>query len=309
MTSLARNPVDRSANALGLGFNQWTRNDLSLILSHYGVHLGVEESKNSLIDKLNQLALKRGLTRADRLAFLTAYKAGRRLPPRKHLLSPPIASATVPRIASVPSDGSDTDNSDGEDTEELPTLSEEERDLREYTSSMNLPQGSHNRTLRPRSTAYKTGHRLVPADRPLMEDRRGTVNGNASTRPSNPATVKRAATTTHFLSNSLARPRTVKPAPTSQRGTEPSTPQIIHATNHECLICYDSFDTVKTPMRQPTSTCEHEVNICTSCLSASISSQLETKLWTRISCPASACDKLLGYDDVQEFAEPRIFAR
>lgn len=128
-------------------------------------------------------------------------------------------------------------------------------------------------------------------------------------RPSNVVTVNWTGTTNHLVSDRLARPRTVEPAPTSQPRIEPSTSQIINAINHECLICYDSFDPVKSPMRQPTSSCTHEVNICKPCLSASISSQLETKLWTRISCPVLACDEILGYDEVQEFAEPQIFAR
>lgn len=74
MVSMARPSVDRSANALGLGFNQWTLNDLSVILTHHGVGLAIEDSKNTGIDKLNQLALERGLTRVDRLAIIKAIK-------------------------------------------------------------------------------------------------------------------------------------------------------------------------------------------------------------------------------------------
>lgn len=323
MASLARNPVDRSASALGLVFKQWTRNDLSLILSHYRVRLAAEDTKYTLIDKLNQLALERGLTSADRLAIIRAYKAGRSLPPRKPLLRAPIASATVARIAatspatsqseiiaSETTEDSDIDTSDGEDSEELPTLSEEEKDLREYTHTMNLPLNSgKHRMLRPRPAVFKAGNSLMLVNRPLMENRPANVKYNAPVGPSNVVTVNRAGTGTHLASNRLARPRTVEPAPTSQPRIEPSTSQIINTINHECLICYDSFDPVKSPIRQPTLSCTHEVSICKPCLSASISSQLETKLWTRISCPASACDKLLGYDDVQEFAEPQIFAR
>lgn len=323
MASLTRNSVDRSANALGLGFKGWTRNDLSLILSHYRVRLAGEDSKNTLIDKLNQLALERGLTSADRLAIVRAYKAGRSLPPRKPLLRGPIASATVPQIAAISpatshleevasdtNEGSDTDMSDGEDTEELQTLSEEEKDLREYTHTMDLPQNSgKHRMLRPRPAVSKAGNSPMPVNRPLMENRLATVNDNAPILPSNVATVNRAGTGTHLVSNRLARPRTVEPAPMSQPRTEPSTSQIIDAINHECLICYDSFDPVKSPMRQPTSSCTHEVSICKPCLSASISSQLESKLWTGISCPVLACDEILGYDDIKEFAEPQIFAR
>lgn len=62
-------------------------------------------------------------------------------------------------------------------------------------------------------------------------------------------------------------------------------------------------------MRQPTSSCRHEAKVCKPCLSASISSQLDTKVWTRIGCPISGCDELLEYGDIQAFADPRMFAR
>ena len=171
--------MDRSASALGLGFKQWTRNDLSLILSHYTVRLAGEDSKNTLIDKLNQLALERGLTSADRWAIVRAYKAGRSLPPPNPLLRGPIASATVPRItvtspatsqseiiASDTTEDTDIDTSDGEDSEELPTLSEEEKDLREYKHAMILPQNSgKHRMLRPRPALSKAGNSLMHVNR------------------------------------------------------------------------------------------------------------------------------------------------
>ena len=317
---MARHSVDRSANALGLGFNQWTLKDLSVILNHYGVGLAIEDSKNTVIDKLNQLALERGLTRVDRLAIVKAHKAGRSLPPRKPLVRDLIALSTVPQTATTPltidklkkrsldaNDDSDTDMSDGEDSEEIPSLSDEERDLREYTSTMTLPQSSGRyRMVRSRATAF---NRPLLVNSPMMENRPATNNGRASIRHPVPVDIIRTGTTTHPVSNQLARPRTAKSAPTTRPQNDRSAPQVAQAMNQVCDICYGSFDPVETSMRQPTSSCMHEVNICKSCMSASISSQIETKLWTRIGCPASACDELLGYDDVQEFAEPQIFAR
>ena len=321
---MARHSVDRSTNALGLGFNQWTLNDLSVILNHYGVGLAIEDSKKTVIDKLNQLALERGLTRVDRLAIVKAHKAGRSLPPRKPLVRDLIVRPTVPQTATTPltvlqakeyssvaNDGSDTDMSHEEDTEELPSLSEEERDLREYTSTMSMPQSSgRHRMVRSRATASKAGNHPLRVNRPMMEDRLATINGRLSIRRSAPVAINRTGAMIHPTSNQLARPRTAKAAPTTtQPRNDPSSPQVTQAMNYECDICYGSFDPVKTSMRQPTSSCTHEINICKSCLSASISSQIETKLWTRIGCPASACDKLMGYDDVREFAEPQMFAR
>ena len=299
MASLAQNAVDRSASALGLGFNQWTRSDLSLILNYYRVRLDTEDSKNTLIDKLNRLALERGLTREDRLAIVNAHKAGRSLPPRKSRVRSSTALPTVRPISSVENDGSDIDTADGDDTEELLILSEEERDLQEYTNTITWPGLS----------ATRHGNRLLPRTRSLIERRSPTVNGNALVWRSTLVFINRAGVATRSQSSHLTRSHRISAA----SATLPRRGALISESNeakeYECLICYDSFNPAETLVRQPTSSCEQEVNICKSCLSASISSQLETRMWTRISCPAMACNKLLDYNDVQEFAEPETFAR
>ena len=323
MTSPARNTVDRSANALGLGFSRWTRNDLSVILNHYGVRLAAEDSKNTLIEKLNQLALERGLTRVDRLAIFRAHTAGLRLPTRKPFVRAPVALSTVPQTAATlptivhtedpspdASDGSDSEISDGDDIEEVPTLSDEERDLREYTSRMNLPQrGGKRRLLRSHLTASKPNDSSLPVNHPTMENRLATMNGTASIHESTPVPLNRTGTTRHRTSNHRAPPRPTETIPISQPRSQSSASKTTKAINHECLICYGLIDSVQNLVRKPTSSCLHEVNVCKSCLSTSISSQLENRLWTRISCPALACDKLLEYNDIQEFAEPHVFAR
>ena len=322
MATQAQNGVDRSANALGLGFNQWTRNDLDVILSHYRVPSDIRDSNNVLINKLNQLALERGLTRVDRLAIIKAHKAGLRLPPRKALIRAPTSRSTTthpvidyPSIvhadeySSGASDGSDVNMTDGDDVEELPSLSDEERDLREYTATMSMPNSTgQRRTLGTRSSESKLPNRPLPMNRLSMGKRPATVNSRASIHGSNPAKASRTGARTKPRSNHPSRSRTIKAAPNSQPTNSTST-ITAKAQNFECLICYGSFDQTKTSMRQPTSSCVHEVNICKPCLSASISSQLDAKLWTRISCPSSACEEFLGYGDIQEFAEPQIFAR
>lgn len=164
--------------------------------------------------------------------------------------------------------------------------------------------------VRSRATESKAGNRPLGVNRPTMGERLATIDGRDSIRRSAPVAINRTGAMIHPTSNQLALPRTAKAAPTTtQPRNEKSGSQVTQAMNHECDICYGSFDPVKTSMRQPTSSCTHETNICTSCLSASISFQIETKLWPHIGCPASACDKLLGYDDVREFAEPQMFAR
>ena len=167
MVTQTQNGVDRSAIALGLRFNQWTRNDLGTILNHYSVRQAIGDSNNTLMNRLNQLALERGLTRMDRLAFMRAHKAGLPLPPRKPLVRARTARRTIiqpivdyPAIAHAddhPSDarnGSDVDMTDGEAAEELTSLSDEENDLRDYTATMSMPNSTGQRQiLEPRSSA------------------------------------------------------------------------------------------------------------------------------------------------------------
>ena len=346
MASQAQNGVDRSAIALGLGFSQWTRNDLSVILNQYGVRPAIGDSNNTLIDKLNQLALERGLTRVDRLAILKAHKAGLRLPPRRPLVRDPTSSLAPPQNAAPPpvithtedyssgaNDDSDVEVSDDELVEELVSLSEEERDLREYTATMSLPRNSEQRrTLRPRSAANPIANRPMSTSlpeamiyppvrhRPAVRNRpvRSTLPNrsvaartrvSSNLRRSGSAVANRTVTTSSLRLRGLARPQVVNHTISTQANSRPATLKTNQAAISECIICYSSFDLAKTVMRRPTSSCKHETNVCKPCLSASISSQLDSKLWTRISCPTSDCEELLEYRDIQEFAEPQIFTR
>ena len=243
MAGQAQNGVDRSATALGLGYKQWTRKQMAVILSHYGVRFAAGDTNNMLINSLNQLAAQRGLTREDRLAIIKAHKAGLNLPPRKLHVGRPIAVPTITQAAD--------------------TLS--------ATAQNGVLDNAHRSR---RAAANRAG-------RPLTSQRW----------------------------RDLAHSRIADPVSSTQATSGPPTLKTSQVINPECTICYNSFDPVKILMRQPTSSCVHEVNICKPCLSASISSQMKTELWTRISCPASTCKEFLGYDDIQEFAEPQDFAR
>ena len=122
----------------------------SVILSHYGINFGVGDSNNVLMESLNRHAARRGVTREDGLAIIKAHKAGTYLPPRKPIIRASIFRSTVtqtiivrPPIAQQDeyslgaSDGNDVTMSDDEEAEEVPSLSDEESDLREYTAAMN----------------------------------------------------------------------------------------------------------------------------------------------------------------------------
>lgn len=94
--------TDRSASALGWSYKKWTRNDLGLILGHYGVPFAAGDSKTMSIRSLNQLAAQRGLTREDRLAIINADKTGLRLPPRKPLVQASTAPPAILQAVAIP---------------------------------------------------------------------------------------------------------------------------------------------------------------------------------------------------------------
>lgn len=255
-----------------------------------------------MINSLNQLAAQRGLTREDRLAIIKAHKAGLPLPPRKPLVRRPIAVPTITQTAdtlsanaqpeeysSGASDSSDASTSDDELMEELRSLSEEERDLREYTATMRMPRSSgQRRTLGARFAATRGMIHSLPTNRPVLLNRSATAQNRvlSNAHRSRPGAANRAGPSmTSPRSRDLAHSRIADPASSTQATSGSPTPKISQAVNPECIICYNSFEPAKTLMRQPTSSCVHKVNICKPCLSASISSQIEAKLWTRISCP------------------------
>ena len=292
---------------------------------------------------LNELALQRGLTRQDRLAMIKAHKAGLRLPCRKPVIPGPVAApalsqTTAPAITrpamrtaeDYPSrarDDSDVEMSDDQLAKELPSLSEEERDLPEYTATMSWPMNREERRkiappVNPAIDSLKGANRMAAIAYSVIRNRVAAVsrlvatNHSVSTRTKIPSNIPRPGPTalnrtrrqtTSSRRKNLAHSQS--PASRTQATSGPSALKISQAINPECVICYSQIDLDKPIMRQPTSSCRHEVNVCKECLSASISSQLDTKLWTRIGCPASDCEELLEYQDIQVFADPQVFAR
>lgn len=94
-----------------------------------------------------------------------------------------------------------------------------------------------------------------------------------------------------------ARKNIVTTAPTSAVVTSP----------RDCVVCFETLTVENTPKRKITTSCDHEPDVCTTCLSTSISTQITGKVWDQISCPT--CGERLGYHDVQEFADSGVFGR
>jgi hypothetical protein len=75
----------------------------------------------------------------------------------------------------------------------------------------------------------------------------------------------------------------------------------------ECQVCLEKKLPDEFPARQPTVTCDHPVQCCTSCLSQSIAAAFEGRIWDDIRCPI--CNLQLQHQDVAEFAPADIFER
>lgn len=75
----------------------------------------------------------------------------------------------------------------------------------------------------------------------------------------------------------------------------------------ECQVCLEKKLPDEFPTRQPTGACSHPVNCCKPCISQSITSAFEGRIWDDIRCPF--CNIQLQHQDVAEFAPADIFLR
>ena len=120
------------------------------------------------------------------------------------------------------------------------------------------------------------------------------------------ATLRPAAVAGHAEQASLTSlpGDSVSPMPTVTLMTLPSR---IGKSKAICMVCWDDLTTDTTPTRAVTSDCTHEVNVCRPCVSKSISSQLDSKMWDKISCPT--CKAQMQFADVERLASPPVFVR
>ena len=84
-------------------------------------------------------------------------------------------------------------------------------------------------------------------------------------------------------------------------------PIIASTLPRDCIMCFETLNPQNTPERRITSSCNHEPDVCRSCLATSISTQLDCKVWDQIDCPT--CGHRLNFQDMREFADPAAFAR
>ena len=121
----------------------------------------------------------------------------------------------------------------------------------------------------------------------------------------------RKSTARHALAQKPAQTRTrsqaAAAASTSNTNLTKSRPQVQSSLSKDCVVCYETLNTRTIPQRRITSACNHEPDVCKSCLARSISTQITSKVWDQISCPT--CSQRLGFQDVKTFADPDVFTR
>ena len=174
--------MDRSGVVLGLGYRSWTRDDLMDILLHYNVYFLTSYSKARLFSLLKNLAAQHGLTRDKHLPLIKAGKINIHRPLRKPTIQASrVQSASIQPVAAHSAttrpedstsnirDDNDGERSNGKHSKELPSLSDEERDLHECTNTMSWARSSKaRRAPAPPSTASEaadsTASKNFPAE-------------------------------------------------------------------------------------------------------------------------------------------------
>lgn len=84
-------------------------------------------------------------------------------------------------------------------------------------------------------------------------------------------------------------------------------PNIASVLPGDCVVCFEKLSPQNTPKRKTTSSCNHEPDVCRSCLTTSISTQFNSKVWDQIDCPT--CGRRLEFQDVKAFADSVVFGR
>ncbi|MCJ1397835.1 hypothetical protein MMC11_001031 [Xylographa trunciseda] len=74
-----------------------------------------------------------------------------------------------------------------------------------------------------------------------------------------------------------------------------------------CGICMDHIPKSRIPNSKITDRCDHATTACLECLSKSLSSQLDSTTWDRVSCPI--CPVVLGFEEVEMYASKDVTAR
>ena len=87
-----------------------------------------------------------------------------------------------------------------------------------------------------------------------------------------------------------------------------STPRpSVPSTNSTCGVCWDQVAVNDFVQGKVMPGCQHETNVCRSCLAQSITAQLESKLWNQLTCPL--CTVRIDGNVVERFATSHTISR
>ena len=75
----------------------------------------------------------------------------------------------------------------------------------------------------------------------------------------------------------------------------------------DCKICGESR--LEFHFVSATFNCQHQIDYCSECLQAWISSTLEDRGWDSIRCPATECGSTLKTEEIQMHADRETFER
>ena len=123
--------------------------------------------------------------------------------------------------------------------------------------------------------------------------RRALAQNPAQTRTRSQAAVAASTTSTLQASNNI-------------NFTNPR-PRFTSRLSKDCIVCYEALNARTVLQRRITPACNHEPDVCRSCLAMSISTQFNSKVWDQISCPS--CIQRLGFQDMKAFVGSDLFTR
>ena len=137
-------------------------------------------------------------------------------------------------------------------------------------------------------------------------------------RVPHPTFLDRKAVARREIARNQARTGTTpQPPVAATRATTLQVPDDTAVTNsilsianplpRDCVVCLETLNAQNTPKRKITSSCNHEAEVCKSCLMTSIATQFDSKVWDQIDCPS--CGQRLDFRDVKAFADPVVFGR
>ena len=155
--------------------------------------------------------------------------------------------------------------------------------------------------------AYRNGVPLPPCKPRILRSRRDTkpIRGARTTQSTRSKHHnRRADTNVRGLYFRFGYSFNTSTIPTK---TETSVASADKTVVFDCTVCLERLEPIAFPKRNITGACNHNPDVCLTCLSASIATQFKNRVWDHIDCPS--CGQRLEFIDVNEFADSQTFEK